>query len=301
MFQPHDEFDEKTAAAVLEWNQKGITILRVLIFADMEGVCGIQSWEHVGGGSPLYEEGRRLYTEEINAAVRGCKRAGATSITAIDGHGGGYHPGKPFMSWIPDRLERGAEYVVGYPWARYIEPMQQGECDCVVFIGAHAMAGTPDGVLCHTVSSETWYNAAINGTLVGESGIVSAVAGSFGVPAIFVSGDSATCREVQALVGESVVIAPVKEGLGRFAARNMAAADACALIEEKVESALRNRAKWPKPLVFEAPVTFKVELATTDRANAFLGRTGVEVVGPRTVQATGKTFWEAWDAFWYRT
>src|SRR5437660_1637293 len=48
--------------------------MRVMIVADMEGVCGIQSWEHVGGrGVPLYEEGRRLYTEEINAAVRGCK------------------------------------------------------------------------------------------------------------------------------------------------------------------------------------------------------------------------------------
>jgi len=38
------------------------------------------------------------------------------------------------------------------------------------------MAGTPDGVLCHTVSSEAWYNAWINDTLVGESGILAAVA-----------------------------------------------------------------------------------------------------------------------------
>lgn len=278
--------------------------MRVMIFADMEGVCGIQSWEHVGGGTPLYEEGRRLYTEEINAAVRGCKAGGATSIVALDGHGGGYQGAKPFMSWIPDRLERGAEYVVGYAWARYVAPMESNadsKCDCVVFVGAHAMAGVPDGVLCHTVSSEAWYNATINGTLVGESGIVSAVAGSFGVPAVFVSGDAATCREVQALIGGQVVTAPVKEGLGRYAARNMAPADACALIEERVAQALRNRGNWPKPLTFEPPVTFKVELAAPDRAPAFYGRTGVEVTGPRTVQATGKTFWEAWDHFWYRS
>src|SRR5437899_10996522 len=114
--------------------------MRVMIFADMEGVCGIQSWEHVGGQNPQYEEGRRLYTEEINAAVRGCKKGGATEIIALDGHGGGYNPGKPFMSWIPDRLERGAEYVVGYAWARYIEPMQNGGCDAVVLSGAPAMA-----------------------------------------------------------------------------------------------------------------------------------------------------------------
>lgn len=275
--------------------------MRVYIFADMEGVCGIQSWEHVGGTSPLYEEGRRLYTAEINAAVRGCKAAGATEIVAIDGHGGGYPGGKPFMSWIGDRLERGAEYIVGYPWARYVGPMQRGECDCVVFVGAHAMAGVPDGILCHTVSSESWYNAAINGTFVGESGIVAAVAGSFDIPAVFVSGDAATCREVQTLCGEQVVAAPVKEGLGRYSARNLAPADACDMIETRVEQALRNRVDWPAPLKFPAPVTFKVELATPDRANAFLGRNGVDVVGPRTVQATADTFWEAWDAFWYRT
>lgn len=275
--------------------------MRVMIFADMEGVCGIQSWEHVGGTSPLYEEGRRLYTEEINAAVRGCKKAGATDIVALDGHGGGYPGGKPFMSWIPDRLERGAEYVVGYAWARYVGPMERGECDCVVFVGAHAMAGVSDGILCHTVSSEAWYNAAINGTLVGESGIVAAVAGSFGVPAVFVSGDEATCREVQELIGPEVVTAPVKVGLGRFAARNMAPADACDLIESRVQEALESRANWPKPLTFDAPVTFKVELATPDRVASFYGREGVEVTGPRSVQATGRTFWEAWDRFWYRS
>ena len=275
--------------------------MNVVIFADMEGVSGIQSWEHVGGNSPLYEEGRRLYTGEINAAVRACKKAGAASIVAIDGHGGGYPGGKPFMSWIADKLESGAEYVQGYPWARYIAPFEQSKCDCVLFVGAHAMAGTPDGVLCHTVSSEAWYDARINETLVGESGIVAAVAGSFDVPAIFVSGDAATCREVQNIVGQEVVTATVKEGLGRYSARNMAHSDACALIEEKIESVLSNQAAWAKPLKFPSPVTFRVELATPDRANAFLGRIGVEVVGDRTVQATAETFWKAWDALWYRT
>jgi D-amino peptidase len=275
--------------------------MRVMIFADMEGVAGIQSWEHVGGSSPFYNEGRQLYTDEVSAAVRGCKNAGARDIIALDGHGGSYTGGKPFMSWVPDRLESGAEYVQGYAWARYVEPMERGECDCVVFVGAHAMAGVPDGVLCHTVSSEAWYNADINGTLVGESGIVAAIAGSFGVPAVFVSGDAATCREVQALCGESVVTAPVKVGLGRYAARNLAPHDACALIEARVQEALEHRDRWPKPLTFDAPVTFNVELHTPDRAAAFQGRTGVEVVGPRTVRASGATFWEAWDHFWYRS
>ena len=50
--------------------------MRVQIMTDMEGVSGIVVWEQVNGGEPMYEEGRRLYTEEINAAVRGAAAAG---------------------------------------------------------------------------------------------------------------------------------------------------------------------------------------------------------------------------------
>ena len=274
--------------------------MRVMIWADIEGVAGITRWEQVHGTLPLYDEGRRLYTEEVNAAVRACKQAGATEIIVIDGHGGGYRDGLGFLSLIPDRLERGAEYVLGYAWARYVQPFEQG-CDAVLFVGAHGMAGTPDAVLSHTVSSESWYNATINGTLVGESGIVAAIAGCWNTPAIFVDGDGATCREVQALIGSQVVAAPVKQGLGRFGARHLAPGDARALIEQRATEALRNRARWPKPLAFTPPVTFQVELATPDRAASFYGRMNVEIIGPRTVRATGKNFWEAWDAFWYRS
>ena len=46
------------------------------MISDMEGVAGIVRWQQVGGGEPMYDEGRRLYTEEINAAVRGARAAG---------------------------------------------------------------------------------------------------------------------------------------------------------------------------------------------------------------------------------
>jgi len=273
--------------------------MRVMVWADIEGVAGVTSWEHTGGRTPLYEEGRRLYTEEINAIVRACRRAKVDEIIVVDGHGGGYEGARAFMSLIPDQLEQGARYVLGHAWARYVEPLTQG-CDAVLFVGAHAKAGTPGGVLSHTVSSEAWYLATINGTPVGESGIVAAIAGSWNVPAVFVAGDEATCTEVRELIGPTVVTAPVKKGLGRFSAVHLAPVDARTLIETRAADALENRARWPKPLTFSPPVTFQVELATPDRLASFEGRTGVELVGPRTVRATGKTFWEAWDALWYR-
>ncbi len=270
--------------------------MRVMLFCDMEGVAGISVWEQVNGGAALYEEGRRLYTAEVNAAVRGCKRAGATEIVVIDGHGAG--GAWNFKSLIPEQLESGASYVLGHAWCRYIAPLEQG-CDAVLFVGAHAMAGTPDGILCHTVSSQAWYNATINGTLVGESGIVAAIAGSFNTPCVFVSGDAATCREVKALLGPKVVEAPVKEGLGRYSARHLPASDACALIEGGAYKALAAR-NWPDPLRFTAPVSFDVELATPDRSVDMVGKPGVEVVNPRKIVSTADTFWKAWDQFWYR-
>ncbi|MDQ7839558.1 MAG: M55 family metallopeptidase [bacterium] len=277
--------------------------MRVLIWADMEGVAGISTWEQVAGSLPLYEEGRRLYTEEINAAVRGTLAAGATEVVVIDGHGGSHPGARGFLSLIPERLEPGARYVLGHTWTRHIEPFERG-CDAALLVAAHAMSGTPGGVLSHTVSSESWYAATINGTPVGETGIVAAIAGCWNTPVVFLSGDEAVCREARTLLGPGLVTAPVKQGLSRYSARHLAPAEARALIESGAREAvargaLTGRSGWPAPLRFTAPVTFQVELTTPDRAEAYRGRAGVEVAGPRTVRATGETFWQAWDAFWH--
>ncbi|HET8842140.1 MAG TPA: M55 family metallopeptidase [Ktedonobacteraceae bacterium] len=270
--------------------------MRVVIFCDMEGVSCIEAWEQVDGAHPSYQDGRRLYTDEVNAAVRGARAAGATDIVVVDCHGAGN--GFKFKSFIPDRLESGAQYVLGHAWARYIEAFEKG-CDAILFLGAHAMAGTPDGVLCHTVSSEHWQNAWINETPVGESGILAAIAGCWDVPAIFAAGDEATCREVIQLLGEEVVTAPVKTGLGRFSARHMAPRDACTLIEMRVAQAISLK-RWPAPYKPGTPVTFRVEISSPDEANDFVGRPGVKLENPRLVSCTADTFWQAWDQMWYR-
>ena len=56
------------------------------------------------------------------------------------------------MSSTGDRLEYGADYVVGHPWARYIEPLPTG-CYTVLFVGAGVKAGAELGVLRYTVSA----------------------------------------------------------------------------------------------------------------------------------------------------
>ncbi len=55
--------------------------MRVHVVSDLEGVSGIVEGGQTSGGEPMYEEARRLYAEEIDAAVRGAKAA-TISVTA---------------------------------------------------------------------------------------------------------------------------------------------------------------------------------------------------------------------------
>lgn len=272
--------------------------MRVTIWVDMEGIAGIQVWEQVDHTGAMYQEGRKLMTQEVNAAVRGAHAAGASEIIVIDCHGAGGE--YSFKSIIPEFCDPRAEYVLGAKWMRYVAPLQEG-CDAALFVGAHAMAGTPDGVLCHTVSSEAWYNAWINDDLVGESGIVAGVCGNWDCPVAFVSGDTATCREVQALLGAQVTTAAVKVGIDRFSARNLAPQAAQQLIETRVQESLKNLSRL-KPYKPSSPTTFKVMLATPDRARDFRGKPGVEITdNERTVISRGENFWQCWDQFWYHS
>jgi D-amino peptidase len=103
--------------------------------SDMEGVAGIVKWEQTTGGESLYEEGRKLYTEEINAAVRGAKAAGATEIVVMDCHGAG--KGWTFNSLVHEDLDPACEYVIQRVWTEYTEFLEQG-CDAALFVGMHA-------------------------------------------------------------------------------------------------------------------------------------------------------------------
>src|SRR5260370_27440919 len=136
--------------------------------SDIEGVAGIVKWAQTGGDQTLYHESRKLYTEEINAAVRGAKAAGATEIVVMDCHGadGDYL----FNSLIADALDADCKFVVQSEWTEYTEFLEAG-CDAALFVGMHAKAGTPDGVLSHTVSSQAWADLKFNGVSVGETGI----------------------------------------------------------------------------------------------------------------------------------
>ena len=262
--------------------------------SDMEGVSGIVVWDQVRGGSEMYEESRKLYTEEINAAVRGARAAGATQIVVVDCHGAG--KGWSFNSLIPDQLDVHCEWVAHHGWGRYTEMWKNG-CDACLLIGMHARNGTPDGVLCHTISSAQYRNLWFNDSLVGETGVNAALNGHYGVPVVLVTGDDVVCREARDLLGDSLPTVAVKKGLSRFSARQIAPARAREMIEDAAKNALKNL-DVSKPYMPAKPTTIKIEVTDVDKLAEFKGRAGVEITSPLTVESKAKDWMTAWDQFW---
>jgi D-amino peptidase len=269
--------------------------VKVFIISDMEGVAGVTKWPETEGGEALHADRSRLYTEEINAAVRGAFTGGATEVVVMDCHGAG--KGWTFNSLIPDLLDRRCDFVVQQEWSEYTEFLEQG-CDAALFVGMHAKAGTPDGVMNHTVSGTGWRNLSFNGTLVGETGINAALCGTWGCPVLMVTGDRATCREAQELLGGGLTTVAVKQGLGRFSARHTSPLRARELIEDAAAKALSNLGAVP-PYDPGKPCEITVELATSEEVERYRHHAVVEIVDGRTLVSRADDWWTAWRQFYF--
>ena len=176
--------------------------MKILIFTDMEGCAGVLDWEWANTDKPYLERGRRLLTEEVNAAVDGFGAGGAADIIVVDGHGPG--------GIDPEILDERVSFVRGRPapiWPWTLDSSFDG----LAFVGQHAKAGTPYSHLTHT-QSRHYINLAVNGLSIGEYGQQALCAMELGVPTIFASGEEALAREAEALTPGVVTVA-VKRGL----------------------------------------------------------------------------------------
>ena len=182
-------------------------------------------------------------------------------------------------------------------WTEYTGFLESG-CDAALFVGMHAMAGTADGVLSHTVSGQAWQSLRFNGTLVGETGINAALCGHWGVPVLLVTGDRAVCAEGRELLGDGLTTVEVKQGLGRFSARMQTPRRARELIEEGARKALSDLSAVA-PYDPGRPCEVAIEFTTPDRLQEFANRKGVEVTGASSLVVRGDDWWAAWSSFFF--
>ena len=117
------------------------------------------------------------------------------------------------------------------------------------------------------------------------------LAGTFGVPVIMLSGDTAACKELHDLVPEAEC-AEVKTGVSRTAGFTLAHPAACQLIREKAYRAVERLREF-KPYRMAGPVEVKVEFINAS-APRYRPREGVERLNDRTWVFRGKDILDAW-------
>ena len=248
---------------------------KTYILADMEGVSGIRRYEQMQRDSPDYPECRELMMGDINAAIDAAYEAGADEVVACDTHAGG---GQVRVGEMDERA------VYETPGGGRMMPSLDESFAGLVLLGHHAMAGTVDGFLDHTMSSRSWFEYRINGRAVGEIGIEAAWAAHYGVPVIAVSGDDATRREATELLGP-VECAVVKWGIGRNRARCLSIPTARERIKTAVKTAMAEPGKY-LPWKPSLPATVRLTLCRTDMADDKTAGQGVRRVDARTVEKT---------------
>ncbi len=251
--------------------------MNVLISVDMEGISSVVSWDHVTSTHKEYERFRGLMTAEANAAIEGALAGGATRIVVNDSHGG-------MANILIEELNPAAELISGSP-----KPfgMMQGigpDVQAVFLVGYHAAAGTGAAILAHTWSSRVVSEVRLNGQVVGETGLNSALAGAYGVPVVLVTGDRAVTEEARALLGEIETVA-VKDGVTRTAARCLHPEVAQERIRQAAERAVKLTVP---PFTLPPPITLRVVFQNALHADMAALLPGSQRVDGRTVEWTGE-------------
>ena len=226
--------------------------LKVHISVDMEGIGGVVSSEQLGPSGFEYGRAREWMTGEALAAIAGAREAGATEIVVTDAHGNGQNL---LIDLLPDDVR------VIRSWPRPLMMMEGVDSSfaAAVFIAYHSGTANPAGVRAHTMSSASLAGVKVNGRELPEAGVNALIAGHFGVPVVFVSGDDAAVAETRSLVGEIDAVV-VKRAISFHSANTMTPKASQAAIRAGVKGALERRA-GRRPFTMPAPyaleLTFK--------------------------------------------
>jgi len=259
--------------------------MKVFVMTDLEGATGVAGdWGDFNPGGREHDPARRMLTGDVNAAVQGAFEGGADKVVVLDGHGAAF-------SILLESLDPRAQLIRG---RRVLELEGLEESFDLMFgVAAHSMAGTPDGLLTHTLSHTGINNIWLNDQLVGEIGLWAALAGHYGVPLGLVTGDLAAVKEAQALL-KGIEIVAVKEATSRFAARCLHPDVSWRMIREAAKKAT-TKAEAYKPFKPKVPMELRVEFHDSERTAKVVEKAGVMRVDGRTVSYTGNNILDIYN------
>ena len=241
--------------------------MKIFFITDLEGPAGVEKWSDTNKDTPEGKQAMEQLTKEVNSCVDGILSVDADAdIYVWDAHGSGgiikdeFHPKAHYIR------EKGRDHI-------------DSSLDAVFYVGQHAMAGMPHAPLAHTYSRNVIYYR-LNGTYIGEFGARAALAGSMGVPTVFISGDDKSVMVAKMWIPK-IHGAVVKYGFGQEKAKSLSSQEACQIIRETAAKATRDVEKIP-PLKVDPPYEFEIRYKEPqDFSND--KRKGLTQIDPRTI------------------
>ncbi|MBA3638467.1 MAG: M55 family metallopeptidase [Acidobacteriota bacterium] len=264
--------------------------VKVLLLYDMEGVTGARRPQDVTAGSDSYPATRESLTADVNAAIAGLLKAGATEVVITDGHGSGSNE----PDYLLDQLPKGARFDLReVPYDPYIETMDKSFA-AMVAIAMHGRAGG-QGFLAHTYNGHTRW--IMGGHDMNESMLVAASAARFDIPLILVTGDDVLQKEIAAF-SPSTEYVVVKKAVTVESAEPRPRRQVSADIAAAAERALRGRGKvTPWKPALPSPFENRYGYILPEQAAIAINFPHASPVDNKTVAIRTPDFMEAYLTF----
>jgi D-amino peptidase len=263
--------------------------MNVLVWNDMEGPSGIDAHEMFADPA-LYKTAKSYATQDVNAAIRGIRKADAQAkIDIFEGHGMG-------DNLLEEELESGCNLLGGGWMTRFYEMVKSREVanyDAVLLLGQHAAEGTVDGFMSHTNTGDTALR--VNGKDAGEAPQLAWLFGHFNVPVVLVVGDEAVVREANALLPRIETVS-VKKAITRDKATCIPLEKAHKLIEEASCKAISNLEIF-KPYRVSSPVRIDILYSEKQMASTAARFPRTERTGEKKVTYIAGDYLEGWLAY----
>lgn len=259
--------------------------MKVYISADIEGISGVVNSTHIMQEGYDYNRARKLMTDEVNAAIRGAKLAGATTIVVNDSHG-------PMTNLLIEELDEDVILISG---SQKLLGMMEGidnTYDAVLLIGYHARHNT-SGVLSHSYDDRIISELKVNGKAIGEFEFNTLLAEEYNVPVVFVSGDNILSQQVKEFDNqiESLI---VKYAHSRYTAECIQPKKVHKLMEEKVRKSLSKELKSSVTNKLQGKVELEIAFLNSGMAEMTLLVPGVELIEPNRIKYNAKDLNEAY-------
>lgn len=262
--------------------------MKIYISADIEGIWGVVSKSHVINSGNDYERARRLMTNEINIAVEEAFKNGVQEIIINDSHG-------TMDNIIIEDLNSRAKLISGQPKALTMMEGIDNTFDGVMFIGYHPRAGSQKGIFDHTYSGKVIAEVKLNGKPLGECGLNARLAGYYGVPVIFLAGDTTVTEQVKEEIGDIETLA-VKDSLSRYCANNLSRLELENKYKERMKIVFSNIDKFPI-IRCENEIKLEVSFHSTIMADSAILIPGVKREDNKSVSYMGDDYVEVYKLF----